>query len=161
MAFIFGGFTVHPAQINAITLLLNNLVQQAQAQLQVCHSLKQIMQQGARPPVQQQQMPMQEPGYLSPQEEAVLGYGIQQAQQQASIADQNPNFDPQLHDAFEAAAAGMLPHHPANRRQPAQRQQQAQRPQQQRAGAPTPNGLGGGLANFDPMMGLGDIMSGF
>jgi hypothetical protein len=149
---------MHPAQINAITLLLNNLVQQAQAQMQICQSLKQIMQQGARPPIQQPQMPMQEPGYLSPQEEAVLGYGIQQAQQQASIADQNPNFNPQMHDAFEAAAAGMLPHHPANRRQAPQRQPQQQ---QMRPQAPVSNGLGGGLAGFDPMMGLGDIMGGF
>lgn len=149
---------MHPAQINAISLLLNNLIQQAQAQLQVCHSLKQIITQGQRAPVQQVQMPMQEPGYLSAQEEALLGYGMQQAQQQAQAADQN--FNPQMHDAFEAAAAGMLPHHPANRRQGAPRpaQQQMQQQQQQR---PVQNGLGGGLAGFDPMMGLGDIMGGF
>lgn len=154
---------MHPAQINAITLLLNNLVQQAQAQLQVCQSLKQILQQGARPMVQQPQMPMQEPGYLSPQEEAVLGYGMQQAQQQAAVADQNQNFNPQFHDAFEQAAAGILPHHPANRRmaQPGQQRQQPQQPQQQmRQAAPVQNGLGGALNGFDPMMGLGDLMGG-
>lgn len=143
---------MHPAQLNAISLLLNNLIQQAQAQLQVCQSLKQIISQGQRLPVQQPQMPMHEPGYLSPHEEAVLGYGMQQAQQQAAIADQNLN--PQMHEAFEAAAANMLPHHPASRRQGAPRPAQQQRPQQNVNQA-------GGIAGFDPLMGLNELMGSF
>ena len=147
---------MHPAQLNAINLLLNNLVSQAQAQLQICNSLKQIISQSA-PQRAIPQMPGDN-GYLNPQEEAVLGAGIMQAQQHAAMLDQQqqmqgqmPGFDSNMHQAFDAAAAGMLPHHPGQRRMAPKSPMQAQRPAQA-------NGVGN-IGGFDPMMGLGELMN--
>lgn len=148
---------MHPAQLQALAMLTDQLFATAQHQLQTAQRLKTILTQGAQlaqarpqPPVPQMQS-----DYLNGQEEAVLGAAIAQAQQQAAAADGND-----MNSIVGALEAGMgaLPHF----QRPRQRAQQGGQLQQQRAPMQQPGGFPNmGAGGFDPFAGMMDAMGGF
>lgn len=138
---------MHPAQYQALSMLLNQLHAAATQQVATIQHLRQLFSSGAQTAQRQPaQQPMpQMPDFLNPQEEALLSQGIAASAQQSAQADGN-EFSQHI-GQFEQALGGISPHFA----RPQQRVAQQRRPLPGQA----PQQM---VANGDPFGGMFDAM---